>query len=496
MLFCAGCGEDAPAPLTGLVPVSGNAPWSSSCTGPAGTSGQVFHNAEVEAAVAVNPGDPKHLIGVWQQDRWSNGGANGTVSAATFDGGHTWTLATAAFTRCSGGTYQRGTDPWVTISPDGTAYQIAYAFDQDQVNRAMLVSRSADGGRTWQAPITLQHDTDPDLAMDKETITADPLDSNFAYAVWDRLTGFTNPANPQNTGPTWFARTTDHGTTWETARNIYDPGADAQTISNQVAVLPNGTLVNLLLIITQNSTPNPGARISVLRSSDRGVSWTPAPVSIADAQFVGVSDFKSKRGIRTGSVVPSIAVDRQAGSLYVVWEDARFSGMQRDGIALSRSADGGLTWSPPAQVNGATSPAFTPAVAVAQDGKVGVSYYDLRNDPVTDRSRLLVTQWLATSSDGGATFTETMIGAPFNIQLAPLVDGPAWFLGDYQGLAAAGSAFVPFFVAISQSGGADVFFRPADAATPKASAVVVAARSVQQMWRGARERWRFGTLFK
>jgi hypothetical protein len=133
---------------------------------------------------------------------------------------------------------------------------------------------------------------------------------------------------------------------------------------------------------------------------------------------------------------------------------------------------------------------------VTQDGKVGVSYYDLRNDPVTDRGRLLVTQWLATSSDGGATFTEAMIGVPFNIQLAPLVDGPAWFLGDYQGIAAAGSSFVPFFVAISQSGGADVFFRPADAATPKASAVVVAARSVQQMWRGARERWRFGTLFK
>jgi hypothetical protein len=226
------------------------------------------------------------------------------------------------------------------------------------------------------------------------------------------------------------------------------------------------------------------------------VSWTASPASIAEAQFVGVGDFKSRRGIRTGSVVPSIAVDRQGGALYVVWEDARFSGMQRDGIAMSKSIDGGLTWSAPAQINGSPSPAFTPAVAVAQDGTVGVSYYDLRNDPVTDRDRLLVTQWLATSSDGGTTFTETLIGAPFNIQLAPLVDGPAWFLGDYQGLAAAGNAFVPFFVAISQGGPSDVFFRPADAAAPKATAVTLAARSVQQMWRGARERWRFGTLFK
>jgi hypothetical protein len=29
-----------------------------------------------------------------------------------------------------------------------------------------------------------------------------------------------------------------------------------------------------------------------------------------------------------------------------------------------------------------------------------------------------------------------------------------------------------------------------------AQVATLAARSVQRMWRGARERWRFGTLFK
>ena len=498
MLCCAACADDTPGPVgtfPGLVAVSTSAPWSSSCAGPAGNSGHVFRNAEVEPAVAIDPGDPNHLIGVWQQDRWSNGGANGTSSAASFDGGHTWTLSNARFTHCTGGSFQRASDPWVSISPDGTAYQIAFGFDQDQVNRAMLVSRSLDGGRTWQAPVTLQHDTDPDFAMDKETLTADPLDSAFAYAVWDRLTGATNPASAQNTGPTWFARTTDHGATWEPAKSIYDPGADAQTISNQIAVLPDGTLVNLLVVITQNSTPNPHAIVAVIRSSDHGMTWSPSPVTIAEAQFLGVGDFKSQHGIRTGSVVPAIAVDRQGGALYVVWEDARFSGFQRDGVAISRSVDGGLTWSAPAQVNGASSPAFTPSVAVAQGGKVGVSYYDLRNDVAADNTRFLVTRWLATSADGGKTFSEAMIGAPFNIQLAPVVDGPAWFVGDYQGLVAAGTAFLPFFVAVPDGGDANVYFQPADAAS-KASAFTVAARSAQQIWRGARERWRFGTLFK
>ncbi len=454
-------------------------------------------NAEVEPAIAADPSDPKHLIGVWQQDRWSNGGANGLVAATTFDGGHTWTLGAAKFTRCSGGTFDRASDPWVSIGPDGVAYQIGFAFDVRATNRAMLVSRSTDGGRSWGAPAALQQDTDPDLAMDKETLTADPLDGRYAYAVWDRLTGFTNPANPQNTGPVWFARTTDRGNSWEPARNIYDPGPDAQTIANQIVVLPDATLVDLLMVITKNSSRNPTATLTVLRSKDRGSTWLP-PVPIAEAQFVGVVDPKTGRGVRSGSVVPTIAADRASGAIYVAWEDARFSAGARDAIALSRSVDGGANWSTPVQVNvkAPGAQAFTPTVAVVDGGALGVSFYDLRNDNFGDRSRLAVTHWLATSNDGGGTFSETPIGAPFNLQAAPLVDGPAYFLGDYQGLAHAGSAFLPFFAAVPEGGAANVYFRPADAAAAHAGALELAVQGVQEIWRGARERWRFGTLFK
>ncbi len=497
LLVCTAC-NDGPAPpaeLPGVVTVSVKTPWQSdSCRGPSG-GGVLSANAEVEPSVAIDPGNPKHLVGIWQQDRWSNGGANGLVAAVTFDGGHTWTSSVAKLTRCSGGAFQRASDPWVTISPGGTTYQIGFGFDWDAPNRAMLVSRSSDGGMSWGTPIAVQQDTDPNLAMDKETITADPLDSQFVYAVWDRLTGFLTPTSPQNTGPTWFARTANGGASWEPARQIYDPGPDAQTISNQIVVLPDGTLVNLLMVLTQNSSPNPKATVSVLRSGDRGLSWSPAPVSIAEAEFVGVADPKSGRGVRTGSVVPSIAVDRSSGVLYVAWEDARFSAMARDGIALSKSADGGLTWSPPVRANGAPSAqAFTPALA-ASGGKLAVTYYDLRNDNPSDSDHTLATQWLAVSSDGGVTFGETMIGGPFNIRGAATVDGPAYFLGDYQAVVAAGPDFLPFFVGVPGNGPSDVFFRPADAAVG-VSTLTVATRSVQQFWRGARERWRFGTLFK
>ncbi len=167
------------------------------------------------------PSNPNNLIGAWQQDRWSNGGARGLGSAYSLDGGGTWTRTSVPFSRCSGGNaanggdYERATDPWVTFAPDGTAYQIALAFNsQRNGDNAILVARSTDGGRTWSNPVTLKRDGAANF-NDKEAITADPTDARYVYAVWDRLTG--------NNGPTWFARTVDGGATWEPARNIYDP---------------------------------------------------------------------------------------------------------------------------------------------------------------------------------------------------------------------------------------------------------------------------------
>src|SRR5207244_11739596 len=112
---------------------------------------------------------------------------------------------------------------------------------------------------------------------DKESITADPHDSRFVYAVWDRLV-FTDASQSVIVrGPTLFSRTTNGGATWEPARVIYDPGLDTQTISNQIVVLPNGDLVNLLVRILEDNENAPKVEdiaLVVLRSRDRGVTWS------------------------------------------------------------------------------------------------------------------------------------------------------------------------------------------------------------------------------
>src|SRR5712671_6078478 len=125
-LLLAACDPGLPAPM-GVFPAE--------CHGPLLQNETFFPDAEVEPFLAVDPADPAHLIGVWQQDRYSGGGAAGLLASISFDAGKTWATASAPFSHCTGGTpvnggdYHRASDPWVAISPDGTAHQLALAFD-------------------------------------------------------------------------------------------------------------------------------------------------------------------------------------------------------------------------------------------------------------------------------------------------------------------------------------------------------------------------------
>lgn len=456
----AGCGDNLFDPFVSLVRVSGQTPFRSGCGG--SQQGTSFASVEVEPSVAVDPTNPAHLVGAWQQDRWSNGGANGIGAAVTLDGGATWTTNTPRFGRCGGGTgagsdYQRATDPWVTFTADGTVFQAVLVFDSTTPRNAVLASRSTDGGATWNEPAVLQADNDPDIFNDKDSITADPTDPDRVYAVWDRLTGQTHPTEPIGTGKTWFARTTAGA--WEPARAIFDPGIDAQTIGNVIAVVPDGTLIDVFALITQTSSMAPVSMLAVIRSADHGLTWSTTATVIAPMRGVGVQDPSNHVFIRSGTDLPQIAVDRASGAAYIVWQDVPAGGSV-DQVMLVSSFDGGVSWSAPAVVNGAhDAPAFTPSVAVAAGGTLGVTYYDLRNARPGDPDTLRVTPWLATSRDRGGIWSDEALSQPFDLRPALLQN--AYFLGDYQGLAAVGSAFVPFFVAANQDGDnrTDVFVR-------------------------------------
>ena len=457
----------------GPVDVSGLSPFAS-CT--AGGPGTNFVNSEVEPFVAVNPANPSNIVGVFQQDRWSNGGAHGLVASTSHDGGMTWTESWAHFSVCSGGTaanagnYDRASDPWVTFAPNGDVYQISLSASADLTVSAVLVSKSVDGGDTWSEPTTVARNISAFAEgpgfNDKESITADPGVASNVYAVWDRSrfpsdrAGVTAQMNAASIrGDIIFSRTTNGGQTWEAPRDILGLNQNEFTIGNQIAVLPNGTLVDIFEDLNgsgRQRSPNQFHE-SVIRSTDKGVSWSKV-IDISRDGSIAVRDPDTGAGIRAGAGLPDIAVGPD-GTLYAVWSDGRFSGFTHDDVALSRSTDGGLTWSNPIKVNASPSgvAAFTPSVDVSSDGTVAVTYYDFRNN-TPSTSTLPTDAFVVFSHDGGVTFGSEvrLTTTSFDLDLAPRAGAP--FLGDYVGLSHPGTTFVPFYTqTVSSTNPTDIF---------------------------------------
>src|SRR6266542_3358214 len=72
--------------------ISGLSPFAACTVGATDAPGETLYvNAEEEPWVDVNPTNPNNVIAVWQQDRWSNGGAHGLLTGVSHDGGVTWT---------------------------------------------------------------------------------------------------------------------------------------------------------------------------------------------------------------------------------------------------------------------------------------------------------------------------------------------------------------------------------------------------------------------
>ena len=166
---------------------------------------------------------------------------------------------------------------------------------------------------------------------------------------------------------------------------------------------------------------------------------------VADDTSVADVDPNTGAPLRTGAGLPFPAIDPRTGELYVAYEGTDFTDGAYNQIQLVHSADGGRHWSAPVRVNGVpTTPAFTPSIAVTEDGDVGVTYYDLRT-LLPGVTTVPTSVWLTVSPRGGQKFNDERRIAPvFDFAQAP--DAGGLFVGDYQGLATFDDQFRAMFV--------------------------------------------------
>jgi hypothetical protein len=418
----------------------------------------LYPNSEPEPRADVNPTNPANIVGAYQQDRWSDGGARGLVASWSKSGGATWhPVVIPGITRCSNGDFDRASDPWVSFAPNGDLYAISLTFDAFDTHNGIFVSKSTNGGESWGAPIPVAEDNTNGL--DKQSITADPFDSNYVYAAWDR---FLSPPGfpPSDQGrfhaqsyvqQAFFTRSTNGGVSWGPAQVLYNPGTHAGTIGSIINVLPDRTLVDGFVVFGDHKRTIRGAYVADVRSMDLGATWSKKATLIApvDPSFPGPTDPDHPNLIIRGGELPDFAVDRVSGKLYAVWDDDLPDGV--DKVYFSQSLDGGLTWSDPVKINKTPTniptpdqSAFTPTVKVAADGTVGVTYYDFRNN--TAAAGLTTDYWFvhchATCTDP-ANWGETHVAGPFDEEQAAYARG--YFLGDYEGMVTIGNVFGPFY---------------------------------------------------
>jgi hypothetical protein len=341
--------------------------------------------------------------------------------------------------------FDRASDPWLAVTPgkvigdDDNKKKSGAIFhqmnlvtdrlppDYDSLRSAYSMLRSKDGGKTWSDPIVVSNRTEFEPGApfnDKNSLTADPYKKQYVYGTWQLLKDVLptdDSAIPVQFfySDTFFVRTHNKGKTWEPARAIYkirddvtllaafgiDPDvADilgAQNIGHQIVVLPDGRLVNVsqarFVTLEQDTIQNYFAR-TIIRSFDNGKTWEQTGKIIPsttiggfvafDGELFVASGFTIANTVRSAGNIPDIAVNRTNGFIYVVWQalDPTFSFI---GVFMAMSKDGGDTWSDQITVGGeASTPASPsifaqlPAVHVADDGIVGVLFFDDRNDVI------------------------------------------------------------------------------------------------------------------
>lgn len=434
-----------------------------------GTTTTIFHGSAVEPTIAVNPKHRKHIVAAWQQDRISNGASLEAGISYSKDGGKSWHLSRIPFQICDGGISQRSGDEWLSYSADGSRLYLCAAVlnatQEPGTNKqsGVVVTVSKDNGVTWSAPHYLFSSmgfiSDPTQQFansDKTSITADPNDSKRAIAVWATF----NPSSSFH-GDAQGSYTKDGGKTWSAVQQIYDPFPDLtrhglsngiqndnHASNNVVVILPKRCKINRRLSgdwlnFTVRVYARPNATdaqftndtfplkytltdIAMVRSKNHGKTWKPnatvvVPAFVNNLVFTGGYTYDGFGNItggvgslmRNDQTVPSYNVNPANGFLYVAYQTSAFRSDQLQQIGLVTSRDGGRTWSNGVQVSrtptqAANPQAFGPFVSVTKAGRVGILYFDFRNDDKSDPSRTKMDAWLAVYQEvknphGGST---------------------------------------------------------------------------------------------
>lgn len=356
-----------------------------------------------EPSIALDPKHPNRLLA----------GANLNNIYTSADTGSTWTKQQMS------SPYGVWGDPCVGIDTAGAFYffHLSNPSSGSWIDR-IVCQKSIDQGQTWSGgTFTGLHDQ---KAQDKHWLAINRK-TNDLFITWTEFDAY-GSADAQDSSRILFSKSTDGGNTWSDPRRINKIAGDCIDSDNTVegavpSIGPNGE------VYVAWAGPK---GLLFDRSTDGGLTWLPEDIKVDN--IPGGWDYEIP-GLGRCNGLPVTACDLSngpyQGTIYVNWSDQR-NGSANTDIWLSKSTDGGSTWSTAAKVNDDTSGRHQFLTWMSLDQATGwlwFVFYDRRNHSGTHTD-----VFMAVSKDGGATFQN------FKISATPFLPGTGQFFGDYTNL--------------------------------------------------------------
>ena len=384
-----------------------------------------------ESDIRINFFDPTKIISA------SNNISASGMQAMFFstNGGATWGQTNLPLV--TGDAFH--SDPTVEWTSDGTAWSTTIGINSAGTVLKMRSYKSTNNGATWTFDNTF---SGTQTSTDKQMIWADhSTTSTFKdnlYAIW------------HNGNPVFMNRRTGPAGAWQTAIQVSGAETTGTGIGADVKTNSAGDVFGLW--------PDTGSQgIYLVKSTNGGVSYsTPTRLATTFGSFeISVPAMASR--------IPLLYVSASAfkngtkNNVYASWTDmtgatgcntpanapgSNTASTCKTRIWVSRSTNGGTTWSTPVMLNNQASKNDQFAQALTVDdttGKVSVIYYDTVNDP----NRLKTDVFYQSSVDDGVTWS-----APFRVTTAQTDETVAGAdsgnqYGDYNSLSGRNGLFFP-----------------------------------------------------
>jgi len=280
-------------------------------------------------------------------------------------------------------------------------------------NGEILFTRSTDGGRTFENPISLGNNTGlngfPQVALSENNTNV--------YVVWhDAQNGIK------------LRRSTDNGSTFETATRLSDKNKDSQ--NPQISVSQD----NNVYVVWQSNHQGNNGQIMFTRSTDNGSSFE-NPISLGKVDGIDRTNGDNPKHKKDTiseeqnilSFHPRIVKPPASKDVYVVWysginvfhlryhllTDILFSRSTDNGetfedpISLTnnsvwvKNTDNGAPFASPVSLDGYSGWPIDPQMAVSQDNNVYIAW---QSNPQAGDGEIMFTR----STDNGASFKKAI----------------------------------------------------------------------------------------